>query len=93
MTHNPRAKASSRAMRSHQPWALAKKKENFEKRMMVDVADDEKWHDTGDPELKCYLPGVPRATYMPFPFQIVQGSSPYILMAYELRRRPLGRFA
>ena len=37
----------------------------------------------GDPELKCYMPGVPRATYMPFPFQIVQGSSPYILMAYE----------
>ena len=29
------------------------------------------------------MPGVPRATYMPFPFQIVQGSSPYILMAYE----------
>jgi len=36
-----------------------------------------------DPELKCYLPGIPRATYMPYPFQIVQGSSPYILMAYE----------
>ena len=35
------------------------------------------------PELKCYMPGVPRATYMPFPFQIVQGSSPYILIAYE----------
>jgi hypothetical protein len=31
------------------------------------------------------MPGVPRATYMPFPFQIVQGSGPepYILMAYE----------
>ena len=27
---------------------------------------------TADPEIKCYLPGVPRATYMPFPFQIVQ---------------------
>lgn len=26
-----------------------------------------------DPEIKCYLPGVPRATYMPYPFQIVQG--------------------
>src|SRR5271165_42080 len=25
-----------------------------------------------DPEIKCYLPGVPRATYMPYPFQIVQ---------------------
>jgi hypothetical protein len=27
---------------------------------------------TLDPESKCWLPGVPRATYMPFPFQIVQ---------------------
>ncbi len=26
-----------------------------------------------DPEVKCYLPGVPRATYMPQPFQIFQG--------------------
>jgi hypothetical protein len=26
-----------------------------------------------DPELKCYLPGIPRAMYMPYPFQIVQG--------------------
>ena len=25
-----------------------------------------------DPEIKCYLPGVPRAIYMPFPFQIIQ---------------------
>src|SRR5262249_19555743 len=28
----------------YQPWALAKKKENFEKRMSVDVSDDKKWH-------------------------------------------------
>ena len=27
-----------------------------------------------DPELKCYLPGIPRAMYMPYPFQIVQGA-------------------
>lgn len=26
-----------------------------------------------DPEIKCYLPGVPRSTYMPTPFQIIQG--------------------
>ena len=26
-----------------------------------------------DPEIKCYLPGTPRAMYMPYPFQIVQG--------------------
>jgi hypothetical protein len=35
-----------------------------------------------DPEIKCYLPGVPRATYMPFPFQIVQ-SNAAVFMAYE----------
>src|SRR6476659_4920808 len=27
-----------------------------------------------DPETKCYLPGVPRATYMPYPFQILQSA-------------------
>ena len=32
----------------------------------------EHWIDR-DPELKCYLPGIPRAMYMPYPFQIVQG--------------------
>ena len=32
----------------------------------------ENWIDR-DPELKCYLPGIPRAMYMPYPFQIVQG--------------------
>jgi hypothetical protein len=37
---------------------------------------------TRDPEIKCYLPGVPRATYMPFPFQIVQ-SSAAVFMSYE----------
>jgi hypothetical protein len=42
------------------PGALTKKKSNYESRA------------TADPESKCYLPGVPRITYMPFPFQIVQ---------------------
>ena len=37
---------------------------------------------TRDPEIKCYLPGVPRATYMPFPFQIVQ-SSAATFISYE----------
>jgi len=34
-----------------------------------------------DPETFCYLPGIPRATYMPYPFQIVQGNRD-ILMVY-----------
>src|SRR6266542_595859 len=35
-----------------------------------------------DPEAKCYMPGLPRATYMPYPFQIVQGTKD-ILFTYE----------
>ena len=34
----------------------------------------EHWIDR-DPELKCYLPGTPRAMYMPYPFQIVQSTN------------------
>jgi hypothetical protein len=34
----------------------------------------ENWIDR-DPELKCYLPGTPRAMYMPYPFQIVQSTN------------------
>ncbi len=35
-----------------------------------------------DPEVKCYLPGIPRATYMPQPFQIFQNSQD-IFIAYQ----------
>jgi len=35
-----------------------------------------------DPVIKCYLPGVPRANYMPFPFQIFQSDSKFFI-AYE----------
>jgi hypothetical protein len=52
------------------PAALAKRKENFDKRL------------TADPEIKCYMPGVPRATYMPYPFQIFQSASA-IMFTYE----------
>ena len=54
----------------YQPWAAQKKKENAANWLTL------------DPEVKCYLPGVPRATYMPYPFQIVQSQNT-ILMAYE----------
>ena len=36
-----------------------------------------------DPEAACYLPGIPRATYMNYPFQIIQGGDDDILIAYE----------
>ncbi|MBI3049281.1 MAG: hypothetical protein HYY76_13335 [Acidobacteria bacterium] len=54
----------------YQPWALALKNENFKNRA------------TADPEAKCYLPGIPRATYMGYPFQIVQTPA-RITMLYE----------
>jgi hypothetical protein len=54
----------------YQPAAAAKRKENADNWLMR------------DPEIKCFLPGVPRATYMPYPFQIVQGTD-RIKMAYE----------
>src|SRR5437773_5833572 len=54
----------------YRPEALAKKKEN-----------QAGWL-AADPEIKCYLPGVPRATYMPYPFQILQSASA-IFIAYE----------
>ena len=54
----------------YQQWALDVRKEN-----------QENWLDR-DPEIKCYLPGVPRANYMPFPFQIIQSDKAFFI-AYE----------
>ena len=54
----------------YQPWAAKKQKENAAKWLTL------------DPVVKCYMPGVPRATYMPFPFQIVQTPG-HVLFAYE----------
>jgi len=44
----------------YQPWAAAKKLDNFANRA------------TADPLAECYMPGVPRIMYMEFPFQIFQ---------------------
>jgi hypothetical protein len=54
----------------YQPSALARKRENYANRR------------TADPEAKCYEPGVPRATYMPYPFQIVQTPT-FVAILYE----------
>src|SRR5258705_7933743 len=54
----------------YQDWALAKKKDNFDKRSTL------------DPESKCYMPGVPRLNYEPFPFQIAQFDD-HVLIIYE----------
>jgi hypothetical protein len=52
------------------PAAAAKKKAHYDNRA------------TADPETKCYLPGVPRITYMPYPFQITQ-SQKQVTILYE----------
>ena len=52
------------------PAAAEKKKKNFDNRLEL------------DPEAKCYLPGVPRANYMPYPFQIIQNEKS-MMIAYE----------
>jgi hypothetical protein len=52
------------------PEALAARDERFAKRL------------TDDPEGKCYMGGVPRSTYMPYPFQIFQ-SERDVVMVYQ----------
>ncbi len=54
----------------YRPEALAKKNENEANWLAL------------DPLVKCFLPGLPRATYMPFPFQIVQ-SPQFVSFTYE----------
>ena len=44
----------------YQPWAAAKKAENFRNRQKA------------DPLTQCYMPGIPRIMYMDFPFQIFE---------------------
>ncbi len=48
--------------------ALEQKQQNFENR----------W--TDDPEVKCFMPGVPRATYLPYPFRIIQGDKKIMIV-------------
>lgn len=54
----------------YQDWALKKRDENRSNWL------------TADPEIKCYLPGIPRATYMPFPFQIAHNDDA-LFFSYE----------
>lgn len=58
--------------------ALARRKDNFEKRLLADPFK----RGQADPELKCYMAGVPRSTYMSHPLQIVQ-TPRYVMVAYQ----------
>lgn len=66
----------------YQPWALTRREENYDTRTMVSVPGDGVDPPLGDPELKCWMPGVPRSMYMPFPLQIVQ-TPDAILITHE----------
>ncbi len=57
----------------YQPAAAEQKRKNFENRLAL------------DPEIKCYLPGTPRAMYMPYPFQVIQ-TPKYIMMVFTFAR-------
>ena len=52
----------------YQDWAAKQQQTNYDNRYQT------------DPEAKCYLPGVPRATYLPHPFQILQGTSKIMIV-------------
>ena len=54
----------------YQDWAVAQQQENYVNRAEL------------DPVRQCFLPGVPRATYVPLPFQIIQTEG-HVLLLYE----------
>ena len=66
----------------YRPEALARRTANFAQRATPSVPGDGVQPPLGDPELKCWMPGVPRSMYMPYPFQIVQ-TPDTILMTHE----------
>ena len=62
----------------YQPWAAAKKQENAKNWLKL------------DPEVKCFLPGVPRATYLPNPFQVFQSPGRLLIVyGYSYARREI----
>jgi hypothetical protein len=55
----------------YKPEALARRQQNFRNRA------------TADPSLKCYQAGVPRATYVPMPLQILQSPGNFAIVYQE----------
>jgi len=70
----------------YQPWALAKREENRKNSMPGKMGRNLE----ADPELNCFLPGVPRATYLPYPFQIFYSPNRmWIVYQYSYARREI----
>ena len=78
-----RCSRSARSARCRRAWASSKaaRFRTSRRRSRKKKENQENWLER-DPEIKCYLPGVPRATYMPQPFQILQSPSA-IFFAYQ----------
>jgi hypothetical protein len=67
----------------YKPEALAKRDKYRAERLHSDpLLLDNGVQDLADPEAKCFQGGVPRASYMPYPFQILQNKDA-VLIAYE----------
>ena len=60
----------------YQPAALEKRRQNYE-----NTKNPDPWKNA-DPFVKCYLPGIPRMTYLGWPFQIIQ-TPDYVTFVYE----------
>jgi hypothetical protein len=70
----------------YKPEALAKREENRKHSMPGRTGRDT----AADPELNCFLPGVPRATYLPYPFQIFQSPNRlWVVYQYSYARREI----
>src|SRR5690349_1414857 len=62
----------------YQPWALAKRNENRKNWPALDT------------EVQCLLPGIPRANYLPYPFQIIQYKDRMMMLyQYSYARREI----
>ena len=70
----------------YKPEALAKRDENRKNAITGKFGRDP----NTDPELNCFLPGVPRATYLPHPFQILQSPGRmWMVYQYSYARREI----
>ncbi len=70
----------------YKPEALAKREQNRKNAITGKYGRDP----LTDPELNCFLPGVPRATYLPHPFQVFQSPGRlWMVYQYSYARREI----
>jgi hypothetical protein len=70
----------------YKPEALAKREQNRKNALPGKPGRNE----DADPELNCFLPGVPRGAYLPHPFQIMQSPNRmWMVYEYSYARREI----